>query len=167
MVRIHPLPPSGPVIIDDRPIFLVAFRLNINPWFYQGWIKKAWQIKPPCYNRDGLAAASRKSKEVLRRMKNEVKHTAHSRYRCEYHVVFAPKYRRKVIYKTLREDVIAIIKKLCKEMKVEIIEGEACPDHIHLLVSIPPYMSIAQFVGTLKSKSALMIFDRHANLKYK
>ena len=94
-------------------------------------------------------------------MKNEEKHTAHSSYRCEYHVVFAPKYRRKVINKTLREDVIEIIKKLCKEMKVENIEGEACPDHIHLLVSIPP------FVGTLKSKSALMIFDRHANLKYK
>ena len=114
-----------------------------------------------------MVAASRKSKEVLSKVKNEVKHTVHSSYRCEYHVVFAPKYRRKVIYKTLREDVIAIIKKLCKEMKVEIIEGEACPDHIHFLVSIPPYMSIAQFVGTLKSKSALMIFDRHANLKYK
>ncbi len=93
-------------------------------------------------------------------MKNEVKHTAHSSYRCEYHLVFAPKYRRKVIYKAVRRDIIEIIKKLCKEMKVEIIEGEACPDHIHLLVSIPPYMSIAQFVGTLKSKSALMIFDR-------
>ena len=100
-------------------------------------------------------------------VKNEVKHTAHSSYRCEYHLVFAPKYRRKVIYKSLRRDIIEIIKKLCKEMKVEIIEGEACADHIHLLVSIPPYMSIAQFVGTLKSKSALMIFDRHANLKYK
>lgn len=100
-------------------------------------------------------------------MKNEVKHTAHSSYRCEYHLVFAPKYRRKIIYKELRRDIIEIIKKLCKEMKVEIIEGEACPDHIHLLVSIPPYMSIAQFVGTLKSKSALTIFDRHANLKYK
>ena len=99
-------------------------------------------------------------------MKNEVKHTAHSSYRCEYHVVFAPKYRRKVIYKVVRRDIIEIIKKLCKEMKVEIIKGEACPDHLHLLVSIPPYMSIAQFVGTLKSKSALMIFDRHANLKY-
>ena len=100
-------------------------------------------------------------------MKNEVKHTAHSNYRCEYRLVFAPKYCRKIIYKELRRDIIEIIKKLCKEMKVEIIEGEACPDHIHLLVSIPPYMSIAQFVGTLKSKSALMIFDRHANLKYK
>ena len=100
-------------------------------------------------------------------MKNEVKHTAHSSYRCEYHLVFTPKYRRKVIYKSLRRDIIEIMKKLCKEMKVEIIEGEACPDYIHLLVSIPPYMSIAQFVGTLKSKSTLMIFDRHANLKYK
>ena len=100
-------------------------------------------------------------------MKNEVKHTAHSSYRCEYHIVFAAKYRRKIIYKGLRRDIIEIFKKLCKELKVEIIEGEACQDHIHLLVSIPPYMSVAQFVGTLKSKSALMIFDRHANLKYK
>ena len=100
-------------------------------------------------------------------MKNEVKHTAHSSYRCEYHIVFAPKYRRKVIYKELRADIGAILRKLCNQMKVEIIEAEACPDHIHMLVSIPLYMSVAQFVGTLKSKSALMIFDRHANLKYK
>lgn len=100
-------------------------------------------------------------------MKNEVKHTAHSSYRCEYHIVFAPKYRRKIIYKELRADIGAILRKLCDEMKVEIIEAEACEDHIHMLVSIPPYMSVAQFVGTLKSKSALMLFDRHANLKYK
>ncbi len=100
-------------------------------------------------------------------MKNEVKHTAHSSYRCEYHIVFAPKYRRKVIYGQIRADIGVIIRKLCNELKVEILEAEACPDHIHMLVSIPPYMSIAQFVGTLKSKSALMIFDRHANLKYK
>ena len=100
-------------------------------------------------------------------MKNEVKHTAHSSYRCQYHVVFAPKYRRKVIYKQLRKDIGEIFRKLCNEMKVEIIEAEACVDHIHMLVSIPPYMSVSQFVGTLKSKSALMIFDRHANLKYK
>lgn len=100
-------------------------------------------------------------------MKNEVRSTAHSRYRCEYHIVFAPKYRRKVIYRELRKDVGEILRKLCNEMKVEIIEAEACVDHIHMLVSIPPYMSIAQFVGTLKSKSALMLFDRHANLKYR
>jgi len=100
-------------------------------------------------------------------MKNEIKHTAHSSYRCEYHVVFAPKYRRKVIYKALRKDVGEVLRKVCNELKVEIIEAQACPDHIHMLVSIPPYLSISQFVGTLKSKSALMIFDRHANLQYK
>ena len=100
-------------------------------------------------------------------MKNEIKHTAHSSYRCEYHVVFAPKYRRKVIYKALRKDVGEVLRKVCNELKVEIIEAQACPDHIHMLVSIPPYLSISQFVGTFKSKSALMIFDRHANLQYK
>lgn len=100
-------------------------------------------------------------------MKKEVKHTAHSSYRCEYHIVSAPKYRRKIIYKQLRKDIGEIFRKLCNEMKVEIIEAEACADHIHMLVSIPLYMSIARFVGTLKSKSALMLFDRHANLKYK
>ena len=100
-------------------------------------------------------------------MKNEINHTAHSSYRCEYHIVFAPKFRRKAIYGNLKKDIGIILRKLCKEMKVEIIEAEACPDHIHMLVSIPPYMSVAQFVGTLKSKSALMIFDRHENLKYR
>ena len=100
-------------------------------------------------------------------MKNEIRHTAHSTYRCEYHVVFAPKYRRKIIYKELKCDIGAILRKICNELKVEIIAAEACPDHIHMLVSLPPYMSVSQFVGTLKSKSALMIFDRHVNLKYK
>lgn len=100
-------------------------------------------------------------------MKNEIKTTAHSTYRCQYHIVFAPKYRRKVIYNQLRTDIGQILRKLCNERKVEIIEAEACPDHIHMLVSIPPYLSVSQFMGFLKSKSALMIFDRHANLKYK
>ena len=94
-------------------------------------------------------------------------HTAHSSYRCEYHIVFAPKYRRREIYGQLKADIGEIIRKLCKEKKVEILEAEACPNHIHLLVSIPPYLSISQFVGYLKGKSSLMIFDRHANLKYK
>ena len=100
-------------------------------------------------------------------MKNEIKKLEHSSYRCQYHIVFAPKYRRKAIYGELRADIGKIIRKLCNEKKVELIEAEACPDHIHMLVSIPPYMSISQFMGYLKSKSALMIFDRHANLKYK
>ena len=100
-------------------------------------------------------------------MKNEIKKLEHSSYRCQYHIVFAPKYRRKVIYGELRADIGKILRKLCNEKKVEIIEAEACSDHIHMLVSIPPYLSISQFMGYIKSKSALMIFDRHANLKYK
>ena len=100
-------------------------------------------------------------------MKNEIKHTAHSTYRCEYHIVFAPKYRRKEIYGQLKKDIGEIIRKLCDEKKVEILEAEACPDHIHMLVSVPPYISIAQFMGFLKGKSTLMIFYRHANLKFK
>lgn len=81
--------------------------------------------------------------------------------------MFAPKYRRKEIYGKIKKDIGEIIRKLCEQKDVEIIEAEACKDHIHLLVSIPPYISVAQFMGYLKGKSTLMIFDRHANLKYK
>lgn len=98
---------------------------------------------------------------------NEIKTLSHSTYRSQYHIVFAPKYRRKEIYGKLRKDIGEIIRKLCEQKCVEIIEAEACKDHIHLLVSIPPYISVAQFMGYLKGKSTLMIFDRHANLKYK
>ena len=99
--------------------------------------------------------------------RNEIKSTAYSKYRCQYHIVFAPKYRRKEIYGQLRRDIGEILRRLSEQKGVEIIEAEACPDHIHMLVSIPPYLSIAQFMGYLKGKSSLMIFDRHANLKYK
>ena len=99
--------------------------------------------------------------------RNEIKSTAHSKYRCQYHIVFAPKYRQKEIYGQLRRDIGEILRRLSEQKGVEIIEAEACPDHIHMLVSIPPYLSIAQFMGYLKGKSSLMIFDRHANLKYK
>ena len=85
----------------------------------------------------------------------------------KYHIVFTPKYRRKIIYNQLRADIRDIIKDLCKWKGVEIIEGHMMPDHIHLLVSVPPKYSISQFMGYLKGKSAMMIFERHANLKYK
>lgn len=97
----------------------------------------------------------------------EIKSTAHSRHRCQYYIVFAPKYRRQVIYGQLKKDIGEILRKLCEQKGREIIEAEACPDHIHMLVSISPYISISQFTGYLKGKSSLMIFDRHANLKYK
>jgi putative transposase len=99
--------------------------------------------------------------------KNEVKSSAHSRYRCQYHIVFAPKFRRKEIYGKIKRDIGEILRKLCEQKGVEIIEAEACPDHIHMLVSIPTHLSVAQFMGYLKGKSSIMIFDRHANLKYK
>ena len=102
---------------------------------------------------------------MLKKTNNEIKHTAHSSYRCQYHIVFAPKYRRKEIYGQLKKDIGEILRKLCEQKGAEIIE--ACKDHIHMLVSIPPHISIAQFMGCLKGKSSLMIFDRHANLKYK
>ena len=103
----------------------------------------------------------------MKKTNNEIKHTAHSSYRCQYHIVFASKYRRKEIYGQLRRDVGEILRKLCEQKGVEIIEAETCIDHIHMLVTIPPYLSVAQFMGFLKGKSSLMIFDRHANLKYK
>jgi len=92
---------------------------------------------------------------------------SHTTWNCKYHIVFAPKYRRKVAYGKLREDIRDIIIMLCKRKGVNIIEGEVCPDHIHLLVEIPPKMSVSYFMGYLKGKSTLMIFERHANLKYK
>jgi len=98
---------------------------------------------------------------------NEIRRSSHSKYRCQYHIVFAPKYRRKEIYGQIKRDIGEILRKLCEQKDVEIIEAEACPDHIHMLVSIPPHISIAQFMGYLKGKSRLMIFDRHAHLKYK
>ena len=99
--------------------------------------------------------------------KNELRHGAHTTWRCQYHLVFAPKFRRKAIYGELRADIGKILRKLCAEKKVEIIEAEACVDHVHMLVSMPPHLSVSQFMGFLKGKSTLMIFDRHANLKYK
>lgn len=91
----------------------------------------------------------------------------HTRWRCQYHVVFAPKYRRMAIYGKIREDIGIILRKLCEQKGIEIIEAEACPDHIHMLLSIPPKISVSYAIGYLKGKSALTIFDRHANLKYK
>ena len=92
---------------------------------------------------------------------------SHTKWNCKYHIVFCPKYRRQEIYGKIKEDVGKILRKLCEAKGVEIIEAEACPNHIHMLVAIPPQLSVAQFMGYLKGKSSLMIFDRHANLKYK
>lgn len=100
-------------------------------------------------------------------MKDDVKSLSHSKWRCKYHIVFAPKYRRQIVYGQLKVDIGKILRSLCERKGVNIISAECCPDHIHMLVEIPPHMSVSSFMGYLKSKSSLMIFDRHTNLKYK
>ena len=100
-------------------------------------------------------------------MKLDTNSLAHTQWECKYHIVFAPKYRRQIIYGKIKQDIGQMIRKLCEYKGVEIIEAEACKDHIHMLVSLPPKNSVSQFMGYLKGKSSLMIFEKYANLKYK
>ncbi|STO01072.1 Transposase and inactivated derivatives [[Eubacterium] infirmum] len=99
-------------------------------------------------------------------MANKHNSLSHTKWLCKYHIVFILKYRRKIIYNQYRESIKEIIKSLCKYKGVEIIEGHLMADHVHMLVSIPPKYSVSSIMGYLKGKSALMIFDKHANLKY-
>jgi putative transposase len=92
---------------------------------------------------------------------------AHTQWNCKYHIVFAPKYRRQIMYGKIKSDIGMMLRKLCEYKGIEIIEAEACKDHIHMLVSIPPKYSVSQIMGYLKGKSSLMIFEKYANLKYK
>lgn len=98
---------------------------------------------------------------------NDNRSLAHTTWNCKYHIVFAPKYRRKIFYKEKRQEIGKILRELCGWKGVTIIEAEVCPDHIHMLVEIPPKMSVSSFMGFLKGKSSLIIHERHANLKYK
>ena len=91
----------------------------------------------------------------------------HTKWRCQYHIVFAPKYRRQAIYKEIKTDIGKILRKLCEEKVVNIIEAEACPDHIHMLIEIPPKYSISSFMGYLKGKSSTMLYEQFGELKYK
>lgn len=100
-------------------------------------------------------------------MKLDIESLAHTKYNCKYHIVFAPKYRRQVIYGKIKRDIGVMLRKLCQYKGIEIIEAEACSDHIHMLLSIPPKYSVAQVMGYPKGKSSLMIFEKYANLKYK
>ena len=97
---------------------------------------------------------------------NDRNSLAHTKWNCKYHIVFAPKYRRKLIYGQLKKEIGEILRELCKWKEVTIVEAELCKDHIHMLVEIPPKMSVSGFVGFLKGKSSLMIHERHGNLKY-
>ena len=117
-----------------------------------------------CYDKCGSAKPQIKAQEV---QIMDVNSLAHTKWECKYHIVFVPKYRRQIIYKQIRADVGEILGSLCRRKGIEIIEAECCLDHIHMLVRIPPKYSVSEIVGYLKGKSALMIFERYANVKYK
>ena len=128
-----------------------------------GWVAIAYSKKSPFrYNSSVQAAKITRGKVI-----SMDKSLAHTRWMCKYHIIFTPKFRRKAIYNQYKESIRDILKDLCKYKGVEIIEGHLMIDHIHMLVSIPPKYSVSSFMGYLKGKSALMIFERHANLKYK
>ena len=92
---------------------------------------------------------------------------AHTKWNCKYHIVFAPKYRRKVFFGQKRFEIGGIIRELCRWKGVELLSADACPDHIHILVAIPPKMSVSSFMGFLKGKSSLMIYEKWGNMKFK
>ena len=98
---------------------------------------------------------------------DDIKSLSHSKYRCKYHIVFAPKYRRQIIYKKIKADVGKILRELSERKGVRIIEAECCPDHIHMPVEIPPHLSVASFMGYLKGKSSLMLYEQFPELKFK
>ena len=134
--------------------------------------------KPPALQVEGISSDKSNSCAKLdvglqttnkkhRRSKMDNNSLAHTKWDCKYHLVFAPKYRRQVIYKDIKADVGQILGTLCRRKGIEIIEAQCMPDHIHMLVSIPPKYSVSEVVGYLKGKSSLMIFEKHANLKYK
>ncbi len=100
-------------------------------------------------------------------MQDDTKSLAHTKWNCKYHIVFAPKYRRKVFYGQKRREVGAILRSLCEWKSVKIIEAEVCADHIHMLVEIPPKISVSGFMGYLKGKSSILIYQKYANMKYK
>ena len=114
-----------------------------------------WLLRSPLFREKG---------EIMAQQANSLSHT---KWLCKYHIVFAPKYRRKIIYSQYRASIGEILRRLCAYKGVEIIEGHLMPDHVHMLVSIPPKMSVSSFMGYLKGKSSLMIFEKHGNLKYK
>ena len=100
-------------------------------------------------------------------MNKDTESLAHTSWNCKYHIVFAPKYRRKAFYGEKRREIGAILRQLCEWKNVEIVEAEVCPDHVHMLVKIPPKMSVSGFMGYLKGKSSVLIYSKYANLKFK
>ena len=130
------------------------------------------RVRDDCYTKNHLSAIIEVFRPLFKERKGDfmAKQTnslAHTKWMCKYHIVFTPKYRRKIVYNQYKADLRDILKQLCSYKGAEILEGHLMPDHVHMLVSIPPKIRVSSFMGYLKGKSALMMFDRHANLKDK
>ena len=134
-----------------------------------GNIKAEALIKEKKTSFDIIGSATPTANQKIKggRIKVDESSLSHTRWKCQYHIVLVPKYRRKAVYGKLRKDIGAILRRLCDYKHVEIIEAHAMPNHIHMLLSIPPSICVSEFMGYLKGKSTLMIFERHAQLKYK
>ena len=144
------------------------WRLSVNkPPVQLGVVKNTlvYVFNLLCYDKCGLTTTIMNIGGYV--MNDDIQSLSHSKWRCKYHIVFAPKYRRQIIYGKIRVEIGRILRTLCDRKGIEIHEAEACPDHIHMLVSIPPKYSVAEIMGYLKGKSSLMIFDRFANMKYR
>lgn len=143
--------------------FLINLKLTTLP---------AMRVRDVSYTKNHLSVIIEVFRPLLKKgkvilMAKQTNSLAHTKWMCKYHIVFTPKYRRKIVYNQYKSDLRDILKQLCSYKGVEILEGHLMPDHVHMLVSIPPKISVSSFMGYLKGKSALMMFDRHANLKYK
>ena len=148
-------------------IFLYLENHSLGEWFIGRLLSIMKTEKLPLlYNRSAVWQLHKiKQWEVIKM--NDVNSLSHTSWNCKYHIVFAPKYRRKVFYGQKRKEIGEILRKLCEWKKVNIIEAEVCPDHIHMLVEIPPKYSVSSFMGYLKGKSSLMIYEKYPELKYK
>ena len=142
-----------------------CFLLNENPRLYRGFSKALAVHKKAPSDIIEMRSGNCKKTEGGQQM-HDNNSLAHTSWNCKYHIVFAPKYRRKVFFEEKRLEIREILRQLCQWKGVEIIEGEVCPDHIHMLVSIPPKMSVSGFMGYLKGKSALLIFQKYGNMKF-
>ena len=148
-----------------RPVLRLLCDSKNKPPAMQGEGKSLDISKNSCVTIKWVCKTTNKITQEVQIM--DINSLAHTKWECKYHIVFAPKYRRQVIYKNIKADVGQILGTLCRRKGIEIIEAECCPDHIHMLVRIPPKYSVSEIVGYLKGKSSLMIFEKHANLKYK
>jgi len=139
----------------------------LDAWFRKNYIDEA-EIKTPFAKIEVRSAnCTKKQREDIQMSLNDINSLSHTKWNCKYHIVFAPKYRRKVFYGEKRVEIGKILRQLCEWKGVKIVEAECCPDHIHMLVEIPPKYAVSSFMGYLKGKSSTMLYERFGELKYK